>query len=64
MLIKIATDLRVARTCELALGFGAAMTKAILRGANLVELALGLLARLTKIDDIAHACPLALTNTD
>jgi hypothetical protein len=55
VLIKIATDLRVARASELALGLGATETKTIFVGTLLVELTLGLLAGFAKIDNVSHA---------
>ena len=57
MLIKIATDLRVARASESTLCFAAAKMETIFSGTLLVELALDFLACLTKIDNIAHAGP-------
>jgi len=55
LLIKTATDLRLARASELTLGFGAAVANAILSSPLAILPALERLPCFTKIYDIAHA---------
>jgi len=55
--IKIATDLRIARFHKIAIGFAEPKTQTIRSGTFLVEFALDLLTRLSKIDNVAHAGP-------
>jgi hypothetical protein len=54
MLIKTATDLRLVSALEFALGFAAAMTKAILDSTYAVFPLIESLKCLTKIYNLAH----------
>jgi hypothetical protein len=52
--LEVAAGLGVASGLEIALGFGAPMEQSIGGGCAFIELPPSLLARPTKVDDLAH----------
>jgi len=61
MPVKVAAGFRIARGNELALGLAATMEQAVRGRLSLRVSALGLLARLAKIDDVTHPQPLTVS---
>jgi hypothetical protein len=58
VVVETALSFRRARSLKLAIGFAAAMAQAVGRRLFRVVFTLGLLARLAKIDNLAHRLPL------